>query len=167
MRRALFSAVLVSLAFVAQAVPQTPLQAAAPQPSAAAQRKIPCKVPENASMCYWTRGRLSFYPIGMPSYRMWKVGTNRMLGIYSGPAAYPPRPDNDNLDLFPANLDRVYQLETERNEKLQIDTPWLIGDVFADFEVCPLEPDKPGYMQPTCIESAKNMFVDLSKRGYK
>jgi hypothetical protein len=44
MRYALISA-LALCAVVAQAIPQ-----------AAPKRKIPCKTPENAASCYWTRG---------------------------------------------------------------------------------------------------------------
>jgi len=32
--------------------------------------------------------------------------------------------------------------------------------IFANFEVCPLEPEKPGAMQAACIESAKNIVVE-------
>jgi hypothetical protein len=32
--------------------------------------------------------------------------------------------------------------------------------IFADFEVCPFEPEKEGSMQPACIESAKNIVVE-------
>ena len=159
---------LIAVALAAQAVPgQRAPQSAASEPAPAPQRKIPCKTPENASMCYWTRGRLSFYPIGLPSYRMWKVGTNRILGIYSGPSDFPPHDSDNSYPVFPLNLERVYELETERNERLKIDTPWLIGHVFAEFEVCPLRPDRPGTMQPSCIESAKDIFVALSKHSYK
>jgi hypothetical protein len=35
--------------------------------------------------------------------------------------------------------------------------------VYADFEVCPLEPELPGAMQMSCIESAKNVFVETLK----
>jgi hypothetical protein len=31
---------------------------------------------------------------------------------------------------------------------------------WADFEVCPLEPERKGWMQAVCIESAKNIFLD-------
>lgn len=55
MKRVVIAVLLISLGVVAQAVPQA---------SATAQRKIPCKVPENASMCYWTRGRLQRYQGG-------------------------------------------------------------------------------------------------------
>jgi hypothetical protein len=32
--------------------------------------------------------------------------------------------------------------------------------IYADFEVCPLEPEKPHAMQAACIESAKNIVVE-------
>ena len=66
MRYAL-SAVLALCAVAAQAIPQ-----------AAPKRKIPCKTPEIAAFCYWMRGRLTFYNINV-SYRIWKVGTKRLL----------------------------------------------------------------------------------------
>ena len=159
MRCSLIAALLMC-ALGVQAVPQSAPQTAAPQ------RKIPCKTAENASMCYWTRGRLSFYQ-GNPSYRIWKVGTKRILGIYSGPNSQGIDPLDGEHPEFPANLSRAFRAEYERNVALKIDTPYLIGDVFAKFEVCPLEPDKPGYMQASCIESAKNIFAAASKRGYR
>lgn len=154
----LLAGVLLSLALGAQAVPQS----AAPQP----QRKIPCKTPENASMCYWTRGRLNFAN-GNPSYRLWKVGTKRILGIYSGlDSERIDALDNEHPE-FPASLRRVFDDEYKRNAALKIDTPYLIGPVYGDFEVCALEPDRPGTMQAACIEAAKNMFVEFSRRGYQ
>jgi hypothetical protein len=166
MRQTLLALALISLALWAQTVPASPPQAAAPQPNAVPQRKIPCKVPENASMCYWTRGRLSFYE-GNPAYRIWKVGTKRILGIYSGP-------DSERIDAldnehpeFPTSLDRVFGAEYKRNVELKRDDPYLVGPIYADFEICPVEPEKPGTMQSVCIESAKNMFAEMSKRGYR
>ena len=131
-------------AIVLALVLSLPVGLAAPQE--AAKRKIPCKTPENASMCYWTRGRLHIYN-GTPSYRLWKIGTTRLLGIYSGPSVWTGDPairDNEDPEL-PASLQKVYRSPFEQ--------------VFADFEVCPLEPERPGFMQAACIESAKNIFV--------
>ena len=168
MRLTLFAVILIALASAAQAVPQAASQSRSQQQTAAGLRKSPCKVPENAAMCYWTRGRLSFYSIGLPEYRMWKVGTKRLLGIYSGPVAYPPNGDsNITYPEFPPNLERVYDLETKRNAKQGKNDPWLIWAVFADYEVCPLEPEHPGWMQSVCIESAKNIFVEDSKQSYR
>ena len=138
MRAALLAIPILALALCAQALPQT-----------APKRKIPCKVPENASECYWTRGRIR-EDNGTPAYRMWKVGTNRLLGIYSGPSTYndPLSLDNENPE-FPANVEKIW-------------TSRLGADLYGDFEVCPLAPEHPGAMRPVCVESAKNLFVDRS-----
>src|SRR5690348_17907438 len=47
------------------------------------------KTPENASLCYWTHGRLMVYN-GNPSFRIWKTGTRRILGVFNGPSHVPP-----------------------------------------------------------------------------
>ena len=135
MRYVYLAAAVICCALWAQAVPQS-----------APKRTIPCKTPENADMCYWTRGRLGIAN-GNPSLRMWKVGTKRILGIYSGPSTFPPRTneDSENPEL-PANLERL-------------DGALDGGNIFADFEVCPLAPEHLGWRQPACIESAKNIFV--------
>ena len=84
---------------------QTPVQrkkakSASHLPTKASKRKIPCKTPENAAICYWTHGRLSVYN-GNPTLRLWKIGTHRMLGVYNGPSHFPPHTmgDNENPDL--------------------------------------------------------------------
>lgn len=77
---------------------------------------------------------------------MWKIGTKRILGIYSGPETYPGdlNGDNEHPEL-PANV----------QTKLKPFDNALDGD----FEVCPLEPEKPGVMQAACIEAARNIVV--------
>jgi hypothetical protein len=167
MRPALFTVGLIFLAVAVQAVPQPASAPAAQQPPAAPERKIPCKTPENASLCYWTRGRLNFYNFS-PAYRIWKVGTKRIVGVYSGPRAFPPRTNEDSeAPEFPANLNAVFAAEYQRNRGLKQFAPELIGPVFADFELCPLEPEQAGQMQAVCIESVRNIFVEMSKRGYR
>jgi hypothetical protein len=134
MRYALISA-LALCPVVAQAIPQ-----------AAPKRKIPCKTPENASSCYWTHGRLNFYN-GNPSYRIWKIGTKRIVAVYSGPDRYPPQTDADSqLPEFPREIDRVFRPPN--------------NTVYADFEICSLEPERHGEMQAVCIESARKIVVD-------
>ena len=138
MRYALITT-LALCALAAQAIPQ-----------AAPERKIPCKTSENAASCYWTRGRLSIYN-GNPSLRVWKIGTKHLFGIYSGPSTFPPRTSEDSESPeLPPNLE-------------SLDGPLDDGgEIFADFEVCPLRPEHPHQMQPACIESAKNVFVQRS-----
>jgi hypothetical protein len=152
-------AVLTLGAVAAQALPQQPTP----------KRKIPCKTPENAASCYWTRGRLTFYNINV-SYRIWKVGTNRILIVYSGPSTYPPHGaatlDATNPEL-PRNLEKVYQAEYEHKLAVKDPIPEWPDPVFANFEVCPLEPERKGEMQAVCVESAKNIFVQRRERTEK
>lgn len=108
------------------------------------KRIIPCKTPANAASCYWTHGRLAFYN-GNPAFRLWKIGTHRLLGIYSGPSADRFGEDNEHLEL-PSNVERTFIPTHNR--------------IFGDFEVCPLELERQGAMQAACIELAKNLVVE-------
>jgi hypothetical protein len=87
---------------------------------------------------------------GTPAFRLWKTGTRRILGIYSGPSVDRWGLDNESPE-FPANVQRGL---LNLADKVSWNTIW------ADFEVCPLESEKAGAMQPACIESAKNIFVE-------
>jgi len=126
-------------------------------------RRIPCKTRENASVCYRTKGRLSVYN-GNPSLRIWKIGTHRILGIFNGPSHFPPQEiaDNENPDL-PSSVERAYAADRRRWER-DGESAYDLPDIFADFEVCPLEPEKPGWMQAVCIESAAQIFIDKNWR---
>ena len=135
MRYALIAA-LALCAIATQALPQ----------QSTLKRKISCKTPENAASCYWTHGRLNFYN-GAPSYRIWKIGTKRILGVYGGALTYPPRTDKDSqLPEFPSEIDKVFRPPDNA--------------VYADFQICPLEPERKGEMQAVCIESASNIAVE-------
>jgi len=128
------------------------------------RRKVPCKTPENASLCYWTHGRLelylSFHEETSP-WHVWKVGTQRLLKICNGPSHFPPRNRDDCITPdFPANLDGVYKDSRNWETSFIDDTRLSPRDVFADFEICPLEPEKKGKMQAACIESAERIFVE-------
>ncbi len=132
--------------------------------SSASKRKIPCKTPENAALCYWTHGRLSFWGID-PPWRIWKVGTRRLLRICNGPSYFPPHNNDDcSNPEFPRSVGRIY--DDPRRWKLEPEMPfpreteYFPPDVFADFEICPLEPEKKGKMQAVCIESATKIFVE-------
>jgi hypothetical protein len=113
------------------------------------KRRIPCKTPEIETSCYWTHGRLRMGN-GTPAFRLWKIGTHRLLGIYSGPSVDRYGLDNESPD-FPANIFDAFGQATQG-------FPYGI-EIYADFEVCPLEAEKPGAMQAACIESAKNIVI--------
>ena len=93
---------------------------------------------------------------GTPALRLWKIGTRRVLGVFSGPSSFhgpwadtTPLMDNENPEL-PVNVRRTFK--ASRHDGFP-------DRIFADLEVCPLEPEKAGAMQAACIESAKNIVV--------
>lgn len=134
MARAIFLSTLLAVALSVSGAPQR-----------AARRKIACKTPENAASCYWAHGRLTFGN-GNPSCRLWKIGTSRILGIYSGLESQGPDSAYSETPELPANVNRAFKTDLTR--------------VYADFEICPLEPEHAGAMQAACIESAKNIVTD-------
>lgn len=82
--------------------------------------------------CFQTRGRLTVHN-GNPTFRIWRVGTNRILGVVGGedPA-------------LPSDIRKQLSFDTE---------------IFADYVVCPTAPDRPGHMRMVCVESADRMVV--------
>ncbi len=104
---------------------------------------ISCRTPANAKSCYWTQGRL-YGANGNPAIRIWKMGTHRVLGVYSGPSVDRSSLDNENPGL-PPNVKKKFKPFENR--------------IVANFEVCPLETERAGWMQAVCIESAKDLVV--------
>jgi hypothetical protein len=135
MRYVLIGALALSTV-VAQAIPQT-----------TARRKSPCKTPENAASCYWTHGRLALYN-GNPSFRVWRIGTTKVVGIHSGPDAQRRDPEDGEHPEFPANIGKFVDQLVDGHRR-----------IFADFEICPFAPERKGEMQFGCIESAKNIVL--------
>jgi hypothetical protein len=82
-------------------------------------------------------GRLSFYN-GSPSFRIWVVGTHKIMGVQDAdkPGVTMPR---ELLDILSQNLSDI--------------------QIFADFEVIPLTEPKKGVMQIVRINAAKNIIV--------
>lgn len=121
-------------------------------------RTIPCKTVEVAPSCYKTGGQL-FMEDSTPSYRLRTLGTNRRLAIYSGPLSFHHLEDERY-----AGDNEYPEIPSELNEAFS--QPTSGGGthiVSADFEVCPLEKEKPGAMQAACIESAKNIIIKKDK----
>jgi hypothetical protein len=79
--------------------------------------------------CFVVHGRLSVWN-GNPTFRIWPVGTKRMLGVREE-FELPPE-----LDPYLGRFDDV---------------------VYANFNVCPLTKNKPGVMQIVCVESATHI----------
>jgi hypothetical protein len=84
-------------------------------------------------------GRLSFYN-GTPSWRIWVVGTKRLLGVRQSGNEVPDVP----------------------KELLNLISPGK--DVFADFTVEPLTPEEPGVMRLVRVVSASKLAVVESNK---
>ena len=78
--------------------------------------------------CFSIRGRMGAYS-GSPSYRIWIVGTNRLLGVTQSHGC-----------TVPALLDSLIGVQDKF--------------VFADFVVRPVSPEEAGAMRFVCIASA-------------
>ena len=68
---------------------------------------------------------------GIP-VRIWVIGTKRVLAVR-------------NADQLHATIWRYLNLETS---------------LYGDFLVCPLSPDRPGQMQPVCVQSAERLVAE-------
>ena len=79
--------------------------------------------------CYWTHGRI-VAGNGTPSVRIWPNGTRRLLGVVN-----PTEPGTDagELDALPTRLRRLL---TDKNAYA----------VWGDFHVCPVMPERVGWM---------------------
>jgi hypothetical protein len=101
----------------------------------------PPKCKGNAKLvgdCFTIHGRMQAGN-GTPSIRIWRVGTQRMLGV--------PEGDEDG-DPDVASLPDVIYKTNIRDQAM-----------FADFVVCPLTKEKPGAMQMVCVESATHLVL--------
>lgn len=125
----------------------------------ASKRKVPCKTPENASLCYWTHGRLSYYSANF-TWLLWKIGTHRLLKICDEPTFRSMQSTGDcGEPEFPAKLQSIYAADRRHWKRGGGHGDYFPPDVFADFEICPLEPERKGERQYVCIESAKITLV--------
>jgi hypothetical protein len=78
------------------------------------------------------------YYNGTPTFRIWVVGTHRLLGVQE--IEYGDDPERP---LAPEDvLGMVGFMEHE---------------IYADFDVCPLSVEKPGAMQMVCVAAAKHV----------
>ena len=94
----------------------------------------PCKAnPALVGKCFSIYGRLRAYN-GNPTFRIWPVGTTRLIGVTGAKPGDPP--------LMPENLACGFSC-----------------DVFADFELCPFSKSQPGVMQRACNEAASKKTI--------
>src|SRR3954463_12849813 len=88
--------------------------------------------------CFTHRGRLSAQN-GI-AFIIWLVGTKRMVAVS----------DTE----IPAMLGRYLDMTSPDH-----------GDIYGDFEMCPLGPDRPGHMRSACVTSAVNLVVQDRDRS--
>ena len=93
--------------------------------------------------CFTVHGRLQINN-GTPSIRLWRIGTQRMLGILD-PEDISGMPGPSTI---PASIEK--QLDFNKH-------------IVGDFLVCPLSQSRPGRMQTICIESGKHLIVRQRK----
>ena len=86
------------------------------------------KDPDLAGACFTVHGRMAMYN-GTPTYRIWRIGTDRILGVHDFivPESIASNLTGDNV-------------------------------AFGDFYVCPFTLQKPGEMQIVCVESASEVI---------
>jgi hypothetical protein len=97
----------------------------------------PCRrQPNLVDQCFYVRGRLSMYN-GNPTYRLWRAGTRRILGVSDSFA-------EAGYTTIPAEMTSQLNWENE---------------LWGNFLVCPFTRPRSGVMQMICIESAKNLVV--------
>ena len=111
------------------AILASPVFAADGAPSCAASPKL-------VGACFTVHGRLALWN-GAPAFRIWPVGTKRMLGVNGA--------DNDPEAASPIP-DAVARLRKTD-----------FTQVYGDYRVCPFSLGKPGRMQFVCIDSAANL----------
>jgi hypothetical protein len=83
--------------------------------------------PDLTGACFKVAGRLSAWN-GNPTYRIWRIGTKRILGV-----------SNDTLP-----------------EPVAANMGWNV-EASGDFFVCPFTRERPGRMQQVCVESVENL----------
>jgi hypothetical protein len=91
--------------------------------------------PDLIGPCFTTRGRLTAWN-GSPTFRIWRIGTKRMMGLTD--RMFP----SDQV-VLPESLDGQVDFDVE---------------AYGDFVVCPITTDVPGKMQLVCVESAQNLI---------
>jgi len=92
--------------------------------------------------CYQVHGRLRVYA-DMRLY-LWPVGTKRSYAVcYAPDVCYPAEPPDPGPPM-PPNVAKAIGMDV---------------DVFGDFVVCPLTPEKPRTMRTVCIDSASHLIT--------
>ena len=84
--------------------------------------------------CFKHHGRLVSYSSGSPSLRIWLIGTKRVVGLEDStiPSVIEPYLDATSPEY---------------------------SFIYGDFQLCPVEPEKPGHMRRVRMVGAANLVV--------
>ena len=107
-----------------------------------ANDRVCAKEPHPAGPCFKLHGVL-FAANGVPSFRIWRTGTKRILGVHDSEDPLMPKPLHD----------RLFESGNAFDSR-----------VSADFLVCPCTRERKGWMQMVCIESASHVVIIPAER---
>jgi hypothetical protein len=68
---------------------------------------------------------------------IWVIGTTRRLRV-----------DNNEDDFLPTGISQYLEITSQNHSY-----------IYGDFTICPIEPDRPGYMRSVCVSDAQNLVV--------
>ncbi len=68
---------------------------------------------------------------------IWVIGTTRRLRV-----------ENSEGDFLPTGISRYLEITSQN-----------YSYIYGDFRICPIEPDRPGFMRSVCVSDAQNLVV--------
>jgi hypothetical protein len=92
---------------------------------------------KRAESCFWVHGRL-FAANGAPTFRIWPIGTKRILGV---------RGAHGSADPLPAPVRALAEPDA-----FQV-------DLYGDYRVCALTQERPGHMRFVRIMQARRLVA--------
>ena len=97
---------------------------------------------DRVGKCFWVHGRLMAYN-GAPAFRIWPMGTHRMLGVN-----VPKGEDSEN-PRFPAEVNAAWGPRFDA----------FSTALFGDYLVCPFSRPRGGWMQYVCVAKARRVIA--------
>jgi hypothetical protein len=91
--------------------------------------------------CSWVHGRMTDGD-GTPSVRIWPSGTHRLLGVIDPGGPQPGEAEG----ALPRSVARLLTAENGFT-------------IWGDFDVCPIEPRRAGWMRSVVVKGARRLFA--------
>jgi hypothetical protein len=93
----------------------------------------PCR-PQPVESCFKRHGRLSSQ--NGTALTIWLIGTKRVVGL------------ENQIDELPPEVRKYLDMTSPEHSY-----------IYGDFDICPVEPDKPGHMRRVCVTGAENLVI--------